>query len=147
MNCEQALNLISAAVDHEVAPDEQARLEIHLAECPGCRATADAFRVQDEELRRTFELRRQAVALLAERVIDSLPALPAAGDAKPADELKLRRLRLRLTVAMTAAAALAGMALGLHALRSQPVSQVEQVSQLTEPPRVILKDDLAPDPV
>src|SRR5437868_1195752 len=117
MNCEEALNRISAAVDHEMAPDEQARLEAHLAECPGCRATADAFRVQDEELRRTFEPRRQAVALLAERVIDSLPVLPAGDGGRPAlspaEAMNLRRLRLRLTVAMAAAAALAGVALGL----------------------------------
>src|SRR5438105_1270953 len=68
MDCEQALALISAQIDREIEPADRARLEQHLAECPACRATADAFALQDEELRHTFVPRREAAVATAVRI-------------------------------------------------------------------------------
>lgn len=38
MRCEEALELLSAALDGEVTPAQQAKLDQHLAQCPACRA-------------------------------------------------------------------------------------------------------------
>src|SRR5262249_43046236 len=54
VDCEQAVNLISAQIDHEIRPDERALLEEHLGTCGACAATAEAFRLQDAELRQAF---------------------------------------------------------------------------------------------
>jgi ferric-dicitrate binding protein FerR (iron transport regulator) len=68
MSCEEAINLISARIDHELSADDRLRLEAHLAECADCRATAEAMQIQDAELVRTFAPRRQAAAAVAGRV-------------------------------------------------------------------------------
>jgi ferric-dicitrate binding protein FerR (iron transport regulator) len=60
--------LISARIDHEIQPDDRALLDLHLKECEECRATAEAFEVQDRELTETFEPRRQAAVGVAQRV-------------------------------------------------------------------------------
>jgi hypothetical protein len=76
MDCEQATPLLSGELDGALAPDEQAQLDAHLGQCAACRATREAFRFQDAELRRAFVPRRQAAAALAERVIARLGAAP-----------------------------------------------------------------------
>lgn len=38
LDCDQALELISAKLDGELAADEASRLDAHLKTCPGCRA-------------------------------------------------------------------------------------------------------------
>jgi len=38
MNCSKAMVLMSAAIDEELSPKEEAELAQHLAECPECRA-------------------------------------------------------------------------------------------------------------
>jgi ferric-dicitrate binding protein FerR (iron transport regulator) len=78
VDCEQALPLISARLDGEVPPGDAAGLDAHLAACPGCRAAAEAFRLQDAELRRAFAPRRAAAARVAERVVARLHETPAA---------------------------------------------------------------------
>ena len=51
MNCEEAANLICARIDGEPADDGAAVvLDAHLAECAGCRATAEAMQLQDAAL-------------------------------------------------------------------------------------------------
>lgn len=45
MDCEQALILISAALDGELTEFERAALEEHLKECPECRALSEDFGV------------------------------------------------------------------------------------------------------
>lgn len=45
MNCDEALLAISAALDGELTPAEQARLSEHLLACPGCRELAEDLRV------------------------------------------------------------------------------------------------------
>jgi ferric-dicitrate binding protein FerR (iron transport regulator) len=71
VNCEQAANLISARIDAEILDADRDDLERHLATCDGCRATRDALAEQDNALDRTFAVRRQRAALVAERVIDA----------------------------------------------------------------------------
>jgi ferric-dicitrate binding protein FerR (iron transport regulator) len=73
MDCEQALTLISARLDHEIAPADRARLDAHVAECPACSATAEAFRLQDADLRDTFADRRSHADAVADRVLARLP--------------------------------------------------------------------------
>jgi ferric-dicitrate binding protein FerR (iron transport regulator) len=88
VDCEQVLPLISARLDGELPPGEATGLDAHLAACPGCRAAAAAFRLQDADLRRAFAPRRQAAARLAERVVARLhEADPAAPPARPARRL------------------------------------------------------------
>jgi ferric-dicitrate binding protein FerR (iron transport regulator) len=74
MNCEQALNLISARIDREIESDERVLLDHHLEECPACQAAADAFALQDHELRRAFASRREAVAAWSHRIGSQLQA-------------------------------------------------------------------------
>jgi hypothetical protein len=76
VDCERALNLVSARVDREIGPDDAAALNAHLADCPACRAAEDAFRLQDADLRRAFAPRRAAAERVAQRVIARLPAGP-----------------------------------------------------------------------
>ena len=82
MDCEQALALISAQIDREIEAADRARLQQHLADCPACRATADAFALQDEELRHSFAPRRAAAAATAERVASRIDAPPRAAGAR-----------------------------------------------------------------
>ena len=77
MNCEQAMELLSAQLDHEIPADDKTLLEHHLGDCPGCRATRDALRTQDGELRESFEPRRRAAVAIAEKVSEKLRAAPA----------------------------------------------------------------------
>ncbi|HSZ57879.1 MAG TPA: FecR domain-containing protein [Tepidisphaeraceae bacterium] len=72
MECEDAINLVSAEIDGELPADERSRLDAHLAGCAGCRATAEAMRLQDAQLVRTFVPRRKAAADLAGRVVMQL---------------------------------------------------------------------------
>lgn len=43
MDCEQAVEAVSAALDGELTAAEQAQLEAHLSVCPACRALAEDF--------------------------------------------------------------------------------------------------------
>ena len=73
MTCEDCLNLLSARLDGELPADDRVQLDAHLSECSACRATADAFVLQDADLRRAFLPRQRAARDLAERVIAHLP--------------------------------------------------------------------------
>src|SRR5258706_14664912 len=70
-------------MDGEIAKDDGAQLERHLAACPACRAVADALASQDAELDRAFAPRRAAATMLAERVIARLETPPAQAELKP----------------------------------------------------------------
>jgi hypothetical protein len=82
VNCEHATHLISARLDGEIAASDAALLDAHLADCAGCRATAEALAVQDNGLNSIFGERRVAAAMVAERVISELRASVVA---RPAD--------------------------------------------------------------
>ena len=51
MNCDQALEAISAALDGELSAKERAQLEAHLAHCPSCAALFDELAGQSRLLR------------------------------------------------------------------------------------------------
>src|SRR6516164_2493772 len=91
MDCEQALALISAQIDREIEPADRARLELHLADCPACRATA-------------------AAAATAERVASQLTAAPRQGGAR----FVPHRTRSRLALVLGAVAAAACVAIAVR---------------------------------
>src|SRR5262245_61854100 len=68
---------ISAQLDREIRPEDRELLEAHLRDCAACAAAAEAFRLQDADLRRLFAPRRQAAAAVAEHVISRLREIPA----------------------------------------------------------------------
>ncbi len=74
MLCERAAYLICARLDGELLPGDRAALEGHLSACASCRATAEAFDLQDNELRRAFGPRRAAAEEIAVRVGDRVLA-------------------------------------------------------------------------
>src|ERR1700694_4846186 len=94
MDCEQALALLMAHMGRELESGDRPRLEAHLRQCAGCRASAEAHRLQDGDLRRIFATRRQASTAVAERAIAHLPPRPA----------RVRRHLPWLTVVLSAAA-------------------------------------------
>lgn len=55
MNCDQALELISAALDAELTGSALAELEAHLASCPSCRALYEELREIQGELQDAME--------------------------------------------------------------------------------------------
>jgi ferric-dicitrate binding protein FerR (iron transport regulator) len=105
VNCEQAQVLLSARLDGAVAPEDRARLEVHLEECAICRAVDAGNRLLDADLRRAFARRRQAAARVAERTAALLPALPP------------RRMRRRLPWLTMLASAAAGFLVALAIYR------------------------------
>ena len=56
MECEQALSLISAALDGEITPEEREQLNSHLDRCAECRAIADDFGLISAALTEEIEL-------------------------------------------------------------------------------------------
>src|SRR5262245_19008366 len=72
MDCEQALKLISALIDGELAPDEKAQLEEHLKGCADCRQSELVHRRQDHALRRALSSQREHAAAFTERIKDWL---------------------------------------------------------------------------
>jgi len=74
MQCEDALNLMSARLDGELSSDDRQRLDVHLGACADCRATAEAMQLQDAQLVRGFAPHRRAAVGVAERVSAELRA-------------------------------------------------------------------------
>ena len=70
MNCQEALEAISAAIDGELSPDERAALDAHLASCPACIALFEELSGQSRLLR---ELDCAVPAGLSARILASLP--------------------------------------------------------------------------
>jgi ferric-dicitrate binding protein FerR (iron transport regulator) len=69
MDCEHASNLISARIDGEIPPADQAALDEHLATCPGCRATMEVLSAQDAALQKAFAPRRRVASKVADAAI------------------------------------------------------------------------------
>lgn len=109
MTCEEAANLISARIDGELAADDGAALDAHLAECAACRSAEEAAAVQDAALLRAFAPRRAAAADLAERVVAEV-----AGGRPRVRPARADRFRSRLAPwAGWAAAAAAGVVIAV----------------------------------
>lgn len=53
MNCDQALEAISAKLDHALTPEQQSALEAHLESCPSCRSVYQALAEIDGMLPQT----------------------------------------------------------------------------------------------
>ena len=75
MNCQQSENLLSARLDEELSPEEEAQLQAHLEGCVACQAVAAAMEEQDERLRGAFRLRRSAAASAAQKTLTELPKI------------------------------------------------------------------------
>lgn len=76
MTCDEALNLINARMDGEIAPADAMRLETHLADCADCRNEAEAVAAQDVKLREGFVLHHAAANRMADRVVAQLHHKP-----------------------------------------------------------------------
>ena len=70
MNCDDALQLITARIDGELADVDP--LDTHLDTCVECRMTQSVLTLQDGELRRAFAAPRAAAQRVAEQVVDEL---------------------------------------------------------------------------
>ena len=126
MDCEHAVALISARLDHEIQPDDFALLERHLADCSDCRATAEAFVLQHGDMQRAFEPRRAAAATVAEQVNAQLASTRTVTPAAPARTPLLQHTWARVSlVAGGVAAALAFLLTWLH--RPPQERQIVQV--------------------
>jgi hypothetical protein len=74
MQCEEVLDRLNAWVDGELPAEDAVRLDAHLAECPQCRAAAEAVQAIGTDLRGAFTSRRDAAARLAESVVSAIRA-------------------------------------------------------------------------
>lgn len=70
MNCDQALEAISAALDGELSAKERTLLDAHLADCPTCAALFDELAGQSRLLR---QLDCQVPEDLTARILSQLP--------------------------------------------------------------------------
>ena len=103
MNCDQALEAISAALDGELSAKERAQLEAHLAQCPSCAALFDELAGQSRLLR---QLDCQVPEGLSAEILSSLPE-----QVTPARRFRAGRWRRWGTVAACAVLVLwAGLA-------------------------------------
>ena len=55
MTCQQFVEVITAYLDHELAPEEAAEFDAHLVECPYCQEYLDQMRRTVELSGRLFE--------------------------------------------------------------------------------------------
>ena len=74
-NCEYYLELISASLDGELSTEDQALLDAHLAECPGCRERLSMFQLLHEQVP---HLEEKPPAELVTRVMGAVRAEKAA---------------------------------------------------------------------
>jgi ferric-dicitrate binding protein FerR (iron transport regulator) len=113
---DEALLLLSARVDGELTPEQERELDAWLSEHADGRIIAEAFQMQDAEMRHAFEARREAAVRNAERVAAQLPT-PVTPVATPGPRLRGRRFWAILPP-IAAAAVLA--VIGFYWLRHQP---------------------------
>lgn len=77
MSCADFEPRLNALVDGELAADDRAALDEHLASCEECRRTLEAIRAQHLHLEATFATQRRATEALADRIV--LAARPRRG--------------------------------------------------------------------
>ncbi|MCZ6683315.1 MAG: FecR family protein [Planctomycetota bacterium] len=116
MNCEAAANLICAELDGELESNDRTTLSAHLAQCAMCRTTKEAICLQDGEIRRAFGPRREAAAVVADRVIEEIVVRQGS---------RGRLIRwLPLTAAAAAGFLLAAIVLPLEATKKPLVNRL-----------------------
>lgn len=104
MDCTDARELVSAALDDEVAADERRTLDLHVAACSACAA----YTTRVAALHRTGRVAEvEAVPDLTESI------LRAVGSDRVVQRHRERRKQLRLTLGLVA---LVQFAVALHAL-------------------------------
>ena len=86
MNCDQALEAISAALDGELSAKERTLLDAHLADCPTCAALFDELAGQSRLLRQLDcqvpeDLTARILSQLPEQITPAAASPPAAGSA------------------------------------------------------------------
>lgn len=101
MNCEKAMELLSAKLDGELDASEEALLAEHLAQCPECRALEQELLSLDAALRTAEE---EPPAELAENVMASVR------------RERIRRTNTRRVLIWAAAAAVLALFLGVSSV-------------------------------
>lgn len=107
MNCEQALEAISARLDGVLSEEENRELEAHLASCASCRALLRELTELEDGLK---ELPVEAPETLVPSVMRTIRAEKAA-QASPSEKKNQRR-RPHITAWLIAAAAALALLLG-----------------------------------
>lgn len=107
MDCEQALEAISAALDGELSPVERAQLEEHLSVCQSCRALAEDFRVL------SAALDAAGAAPPPELAAGVMARIAAEGKVTPISALRRRGARRWLGLAAMLALVICAGGLGL----------------------------------
>jgi hypothetical protein len=72
MECDSVCKLLSGWMDGQLPPDEASAVEAHLTSCAECRSVAEAFRIQDGDLRAAFRPQRQTAQRVAGEVLSVL---------------------------------------------------------------------------
>lgn len=110
-HCDEYVELLSAAIDGALSPEEQARLEEHLNACPACKALYDDLNRVHQAL---LELPPVEVpAGLTDRILEAVAADNIASLPKP------KKSAFRWTRTVAAAAVFALILLGAGTLRGQ----------------------------
>ncbi|HVR86842.1 MAG TPA: FecR domain-containing protein [Planctomycetota bacterium] len=107
MTCAEFEPRLGAHLDGQLAGDERAAVDAHLASCDACRQALEGIRAQHQVLEEAFASDRRANEALAGRVVDAFRGRPR------------RRLWF-----ISGAAAAAALLLGLLLLRERELSQL-----------------------
>lgn len=132
MNCDQALEAISAALDGELSPGERAELSKHLLQCEHCRRVAEDFRVlagllEDSEV----------------QVPEGLAASVCAAAAREAQEAPAPRRRRPY---LSAIAAMLALCVGLGGISLFVSGQAEKGQNFTGGTAMYRTDSVAGEP-
>ena len=118
MNCEEAIELISAKLGREITAPDSDRLGAHLQQCAACQAADEAFTAQDIDLRRAYARCDRSAGQVGAR------AAAVVQNSRPHGGTMFSRSRIWWTV--SAAAMISGVAFLLaQNFRTNPSPQPE----------------------
>lgn len=136
-HCDESIELISAALDGALSPEEQVRLEAHLAQCPACKALYEDLNLIHQNL---LDLPPVEVPQgLTERIMDAVAAEAAQSKVVPLPQPRKSAFpwqRWAATAAAVAVVILGGwqMALGPHKGASDLKAASFREADLPSPP-------------
>lgn len=136
-HCDESIELISAALDGALSPEEQTRLEAHLAQCPDCKALYEDLTCIHQNL---LDLPPVEVPQgLTERIMEAVAAEAAQSKVVPLPQPKKSAFpwqRWAATAAAVAVVILGGwqMALGPHKGASDLKAASFRETDLPSPP-------------